>query len=219
MFSSLFQLELSSSWKTVDVVSERDFLKQKGEQLGEKHRSRSVTFSSAPVVAPPPSKPFSVSQLNPVILSTSPLCIDAPEFRPRSSTLPTKTESHSLPTNIPSHLDKFADKRHKGSDRGKKPVRGTARFYPAISKENLGDKVRIIFLSPSSSTSEPLILCTNHYCYARVCFLPKGWVPLEGGGRSEFLAMDTIAPIYGALSGVKSPSSSRGLPIKWSLIQ
>eukprot|EP00794_Sanderia_malayensis_P006978 gene6978-7763_t len=138
------KLELSSSWKKVDVVSEEDFLRHKKDQ-GDMQRSRSVTFSSATTFAPPPpSKPAPISQLNPTILSASPLCIDAPEFRPRSNTLPIKTEttqSHSLPTNISSHMDRLADRRHKtGADRGRDRSRGTARFYPAIAKEHMDDK-------------------------------------------------------------------------------
>lgn len=124
-------------------MSESDFLKQKADQ-GGMHRSRSVTFSPSVSVPEQSKSTAPAQQMNPTILSASPLSlsIDAPEFRPRANTLPTNTESHSLPTNIPSHMDAFADKRHKRSDRGRKNV-ATARFYPAISKENLSDKVSL----------------------------------------------------------------------------
>ena len=118
-------------------MSERDFRKQKGEE-GEIHRTRSVTFTPSVSVAEP-AKPKPMPEIVPSILSASPLNLHAPEFRPRANTLPTQPMSHSLPTNIPSHLERHGDKRQKRSDQGKR--HGTARFFPAISKENLHEKV------------------------------------------------------------------------------
>lgn len=124
----------------MDVVSEKDFLKHKGQE-STVHRSRSVTFTPS-ITVPEPRKPTAIPDFTPSILSASPFNLDAPEFRPRANTLPSRPISQSLPTNIPSQLERHDDHRKKRSARGKRHE--TTRFFPALSKENLSDKVMTI---------------------------------------------------------------------------
>lgn len=131
------KLELSSSWKTIGIVSEKDFLKQKGECEQGIQRSRSVTFTSS-LANSEQSIPVAIPDLTPSILSSSPFNLNAPEFRPRTNTLPSRVVSRSLPANIPSSRE-FHYVRKKSRVTSSKR-QGTTRFFPALSKENLNDK-------------------------------------------------------------------------------
>ena len=121
-------------------MSEKDFLKQKGECEQGIQRSRSVTFTSS-LATSERSVPVAIPDFTPSILSSSPFNLNAPEFRPRASTLPSKVVSRSLPANIPSNKE-FHYVRRKARVASSKR-QGTTRFFPALSKENLNDKVSL----------------------------------------------------------------------------
>ena len=116
-------------------------MKQK-EGLEDLQRARSLTFSPSTTepetITVPTISTETVKELNPVILSSSPLCVDAPEFRPRARTVPAPL-SQSLPTNVPSDPSHY--KRVRRGGRGRKDLKAAPRFFPAISKENISDKV------------------------------------------------------------------------------
>ena len=112
----LLQIELSSSWKKVDVVS-RDYF----DTLQFDGRPRSASsYDAADEQAA-----GDANQLSP----------SAPPFRPRATTSPIEHLSKSLPSS-PS-----PSKRPKGSRTPKylKDNKVAPRFYPAISKENVRD--------------------------------------------------------------------------------
>ena len=71
-------------------------------------------------------------------LSPSPLCVDAFEFRLRARTVPAPF-SQSLPINAPS--DSNNNKRVRRGGRGRKGLKAAPLFFPAVSKENMSDKV------------------------------------------------------------------------------
>lgn len=122
-------MELSSSWKKVDVIS-RDYF---DSLLFDDDRPRS---SSEYFIMDEEQPPDNVETLSEITNQLSP---SAPPFRPRSMTAPTEQLSKSLPANVP--CSPSPSKRAKGSRTPKylKNNEIAPRFYPAISKENLPD--------------------------------------------------------------------------------
>ncbi|XP_048589587.1 la-related protein 1B isoform X2 [Nematostella vectensis] len=117
------KLELTSSWKRVDIISQDKFLSQKDAL--EHIRPRSLTESKE--VPPIPTK-----------VPHATLSPNADVFRPRSTTLPADNLSRSLPTTMPEPPAFLQHTRTQGSRTPKRKDAKTApRFFPAISKEKL----------------------------------------------------------------------------------
>ncbi|CAB4022126.1 Hypothetical predicted protein, partial [Paramuricea clavata] len=122
------KIELSSSWKKVDVIS-RDYF----DSLHFDGRPRS---SSEYFVMDVEQSSEDTEKLSEITNQLSP---SAPPFRPRAMTEPVEQLSKSLPTNVP--CSPSPSKRAKGSRTPKylKDNEIAPRFYPAISKENVPD--------------------------------------------------------------------------------
>ncbi|XP_028400269.1 la-related protein 1B-like [Dendronephthya gigantea] len=123
------KVELSSSWKKVDVIS-RDYF----DSLNVDGRPRSSSEFFVMDIEQTSEEAQKLSEI------TNQLSPSAPPFRPRAMTAPVEQLSKSLPTHVPC-LPPSPSKRPKGSRTPKylKDNQIAPRFYPAISKENVPD--------------------------------------------------------------------------------
>ncbi|XP_031554953.1 la-related protein 1B-like [Actinia tenebrosa] len=119
------KIELTSSWKRVDIISQDQFNSKKDAL--EAARPRSLTEID---------KAGKTSNIHTVPhVSLSP---NAEVFRPRSNTLPTEPLSRSLPTSVPESPSHLQHTRRQGSRTPKrKDAKAAPRFFPAFSKEKL----------------------------------------------------------------------------------
>lgn len=119
--------------KRVEIVSQDKFNYQRDAL--EPPRARSFTEAGFP----PPSPP--ITTVPPTALSPS-----AEVFRPRANTAPTEPLSRSLPTGVPESPNKELT-RHGSRTPKRKDVKVAPRFFPAFSKENVSDQVRLFLYS------------------------------------------------------------------------
>lgn len=118
-------MELTSSWKRVDIISQDQFNSKKDAL--EAARPRSLTEIDKAGRTP------NIHALPHVSLSPN-----AEVFRPRSNTLPTEPLSRSLPTSVPEPPGHLQHTRRQGSHTPKrKDAKAAPRFFPALSKEKL----------------------------------------------------------------------------------
>lgn len=135
-FSDIFflffspQIELSSSWKRVEIVSQDKFNYQRDAL--EPARARSFTETEFASTSPP------TTTVPHATLSPS-----AEVFRPRANTAPSEHLSRSLPTAVPeplAHHDHPPLSRHGSRTPKRKDVKVAPRFFPAFSKEDVSDQ-------------------------------------------------------------------------------
>lgn len=124
------KIELSSSWKRVEIVSQDKFNYQRDAL--EPARPRSFTETEFAPTSPPIT-----------IVPQATLSPSAEVFRPRANTAPSEHLSRSLPTTVPELL---AHHHHQPLSRQgsrtpkRKDVKVAPRFFPAFSKEDVSDQ-------------------------------------------------------------------------------
>ena len=155
-------MELSSSSGNIGLISEKDFHNikksvydsdsevEKSHQIQppKLNRTKSLTFSSSltNLNVEEPKQSVTTERLKEVsasILTSSVLHVNAPEFkpRPRASTQPL---SSSVPSNAGGYMNQNKSYRRAREQRGRrlpKVGRNVPRFYPAIVKDEVSDKV------------------------------------------------------------------------------
>ena len=120
------QIELSSSWKKVGIVTKDEFETQRDAAEPERPHT---TSEVEPV---PPSEPVPA-------VPSSHLSPNAEVFRPRAYTAPV---SRSLPTSVPESPQYLQHVRRQGSRTPKRRDAEVApRFFPILPKETSDEKV------------------------------------------------------------------------------
>lgn len=157
IYHFILQVELSSSSGNVGLISEKDFYNFKRgsfhdsdnelnmhRQSPKMSKTKSMTLSSSLIQKSEeePKSSLPVKEVSTSILSSTSLHVNAPEFkpRPRNDNAPL---SSSLPSTIPNFISKHP--RRNRNDYTSHPSRGrrrnVPRFYPAIVKDDLHNKV------------------------------------------------------------------------------
>lgn len=146
-----FQVELSSSFGKVGLISEKDFndIKKKyydtdseDEHTGSlmpPRSSNAITVAASPEKNGDSKQPMSVvervKEVSANILSSTELHVDAPVFKPKL-----RTESASIPSSstTPNKHRTLSSKSTPSKSRAQKNM---PRFFPAIVKEDVQNKV------------------------------------------------------------------------------
>lgn len=164
------KLELSSSWKKVDIISQSTFFSHRPDM--EPIRPRSATE-----IELPPSLPEKKNnKIGGYALSPS-----AEPFlpsRPRANTAPTESLSKSLPKNVPSTPTQHP-KQGSRTPKARKDQASAPRFYPAISKENVSNDQHGPHKRKTKYSKNPPV--EQHVGWVMSSKDPPPRSPLEGG--------------------------------------
>ena len=120
-----FQIELTSSWKRVDIISQDQFVSQRDALEAARPRSSTEIDKVARTITEVPLVPH---------VSLSP---NAEVFRPRSNTVPAEPLSRSLPATVPESPAQLRHRLQGSRTPKRKDVKVAPRFFPAFSKEKL----------------------------------------------------------------------------------
>ena len=142
------KVELSTSMGNVGVISEKDFHELKkqvydsedseSEQMVMPPKSNKTRIPKTPDRSDAhASLSERVKEISTDILVSTALHVDAPEFRPKL-----RTESKAVPTGEM----RTPGRKSRGSSSSSKLDKNVPRFFPAIIKDDLQNKVNWIFL-------------------------------------------------------------------------
>lgn len=166
-------MELSSSLGNVGLISEKDFKdfkKKVCKSDSEREQSGQLMAPKSPnamTVSASPEKDSNlktvsvterVKEVSAAILSSTELHVDAPEFKPKI-----RSQSASMPSDVPNNQN-TPNKRAVGSPSKSRAHKNVPRFFPAIVKEDIQNKVRVFFFQIFFYYTKMLKTRVNNTC-------------------------------------------------------
>ena len=170
----LFKVELSSSVGNVGIISEKDFHELKkqvydsedseAEQMVMPPKSNKTKIPRTPDKSQSLHASLSerVKEISTDILASTALHVDAPEFRP-------KLRTESKAKSVPAGDLRTPGRKSRGSSSSSKLDKNVPRFFPAIIKDDLQNKVSFAKSEIKLSTRSELALEIFYFNNIKSC--------------------------------------------------